>query len=186
MQIGKINFDNIITKVEKCECILDGFTDGIEWWVTTKNNQKYHCAFSDKDELMFLAITKNTIVNEIEYTEFLAANTYAGFSGHSFFQRCIYFLKTQKGKPVLVGDVISSATVQSLKKTYATGRFRMHWLDTSTNNKHVFTPDTIDSFASIFDKTNNRLIIESSKPIFPRYCEPENYLSGVIIFEDIE
>ena len=135
---------------------------------------------------MFVAITKNTILNGIPYTEFLAANTYDGFAGNSFFQRFVYFLKTQKYKPVLIGDVISPATEKSLKKTYSTGRFKMHWLDTTNNKTHAFAPDTIDSYTSLFDKTSNRLIIESSKPIFPRYSEIDNYLSGVILFEDIE
>lgn len=186
MQVGRINFANTIKKVEKHECTLDGMTDEIEWWMTMRNNQEYHCAFSDTNELMFVAITKNTILNGISYTEFLAANTYDGFAGNSFFQRFVYFLKTQKNKPVLIGNVISPATEKSLKKTYATGRFKMYWVDTSTNTQHSFQPDTIDSFTSLMDKTNNRLIIESSKPIFPRFREPGNYLSGAILFEDIE
>lgn len=186
MHVGKISFTNKIPHIPKTSCSHDGTTDGIDWFLIVINNKNYYLAYSDEDIPMFVGVTQDTTIGHIEYTEFIAATTHAGFEGNSFFPRLLYFLKTQKQKPVLIGDIISNATIQSLDKAYATGRFRMNWVDTDTNVKTKYNQTEVYTHTSVEQPTNIRLVVENTKPIFPRYRDDSILISDVILFEDIE
>jgi hypothetical protein len=173
MEMGKFDFSSHFKKYEWTDCFHEGRTDNIEWYSISEGNITFYIAFTGLSQ-SFICSTKIVVINDCDYIELRQAQTYKGSEGNNYLTKLMYFLKTQKEMPLIIGDIISSATIEVIKKANATGRFKMAWLNLDNN---VFS-----DFTSLIEPNNNRIIIEHSKPIMPRYFEQGNPLSYGTLF----
>lgn len=185
MEMGKFNFEKHFPKFNMEDCTHDGRTEDTDWYTVTHANIIYYIVFYGSHQV-FVCSTKYTQLNGIDYIELSQAQTYSGHTGNNYLIKLMYFLKTQKQKPLLMGDIVSSATISILKKANNTGRFSMNWLDTNTHVKTKLDNGTFSNYTSLEEPNHNRIIVESSKPIMPRYFDSSNPLSYGTMFEDLD
>lgn len=182
MHMGRFDLSSVLPKLDISDCIHEGHLDGFEWYSFQKNDYVYYLSFSHVIQT-FICCAKHVYINGKEYIELLGAQTDKDYLGNQYLTRLMFFLKTHKHKSLLVGDVISTATLEIIKKANNTGRFKIKWINLEDYTEYMFDNQTIYDYMALDRITKFRIMIEHSAPYTPRYFDKNNIKSYAILFE---
>lgn len=126
---------------------------------------------------------KTKTIHGKTYLEIIGAQVYGDNTGNKFLERILFFLKTHEQYTLLIGNTISTATKNIISKLENTKRFTMSILDVESNTKIPFTNAEFQNSISYEMPTTKQVVLETSKPISPRYFDPNNLLSAIDLFE---
>jgi hypothetical protein len=112
-------------------------------------------------------------------------NIYAHLTGHGFFEKMIWFLKTREHHDkIYIGDVQSTDTVEVIKRMAQ--RFNVSWVNNKTGDSEPYSVDNIDKFYGSIKKTDWDLLFENNGDYsdWPRFTAP--LFKGDLIKESYE
>lgn len=82
------------------------------------------------------------------------------YRGKKIFSMMLWFFKTRLNRsPLMLGEVHSKMMQEVIK---GLSRFNKYWYNIKTNEKEIFSLDTIDDFYSYLQPTPWRLMLENS------------------------
>lgn len=140
-----------------------------------------------------ISIASFTSTNNPNIWQLGFVHTLSKFKGKGDIFRLLWFIKDQEGKSFIDYGVQTDDGIRFVKALAKTKRFSIKWINTETNKKQPYDPntDSIDNppFRSRRDITPWKIFVECSgySPAFPRFresmlpneCLTENFFASI-------
>ena len=182
MLVGKYDLTKYLPQVSVQDTTHLGILDTDNIYKFEDGQYEYYLIYRNMIQV-FCLCAKQRNIHGVNYLEILGAQVYGDNTGNKFLERVLFFLKTHEHYPLLIGNTISSATKNIISKLEKTKRFSMSILDVDTNLKVPFSDIEFQKSISYESPTSKQIVLETSKPISPRYHDPNNILSAIVLFE---